>query len=191
MSEAKFQCGDKVRILDGSKIRDYTHGWAIEMNDLVGMVATVARSAIGIEPGRRGYRLEGIERFVFDERGLKLVQEQLIIYRKGDKTIGILKEDGKEVRRAIAKCGPEDMYMFKTGAEIILERLYAPQAYSHKLVCIKGSTFFKKGKIYKMKDGVICGDGYDEKSIGAFSRFTCLDDVNRSLSAQFIELAEE
>lgn len=189
MSEAKFKCGDKVSILDGSQIRNYTHGRASRMNDMVGMVSTV-ESAINTGPERIGYRLEGTEGFVFDERGLKLVQEQLIIYRKGDKTIGILKEDGKEVRRAIAKCGPEDMYMFKTGAEIILERLYAPQAYSHKLVCIKGSTFFKKGKIYEMKDGVICGDGYDEKSIGAFSRFTCLDDVNRSLSAQFIELAE-
>ena len=39
MSKAKFNVGDKVRILDGSKIKNYTGGWC--MYDRIGMIATI------------------------------------------------------------------------------------------------------------------------------------------------------
>ena len=35
MNKPKFKVGDKVKILDGSKIKDYTNGWVDYMSKYV------------------------------------------------------------------------------------------------------------------------------------------------------------
>ncbi len=64
----KYKVGDKVRILDGSNIANYTGGFLLEMKKQVGRVATV-KEAFQFNGVRPAYRLSEIC-FTWDERGL-------------------------------------------------------------------------------------------------------------------------
>ena len=74
--------------------------------------------------------------------------EKLVIYREGNETIGILKENGKEVKRTVAKLAPDDTYDFRTGARLILDRIFKDDAikepiekplYNGKMVCLSNT----------------------------------------------------
>lgn len=64
---AKFKVGDRVRVLDGSKIEGYTGDWVPKMEKYVGNVYAVTRIL-----SNSAYCLKGIL-FMFDERGLERV----------------------------------------------------------------------------------------------------------------------
>lgn len=71
----KFKTGDKVRVLDGSKMPEYEelYGWVYPMNLLVGRICTINEIV-----SNYGYTLkEDINNcpYVYDERGLELVEE--------------------------------------------------------------------------------------------------------------------
>ncbi len=111
---AKFKVGDKVRILDGSKIKNYCGGWNDDdMREYVGQVYEIERFKCP------GYSLKGIY-FVWDERGLELVtDEKIVIERHGNKVVA--KSTNGKV--GVAKCSPEDTFDFKIGADIAFSRL--------------------------------------------------------------------
>ncbi len=90
----KFKAGDKVRILDGSKIDDYYGNWnysngEVNKRDLVGAVVAV-RSANEYGHGVYIKELEGL---VFDDRALELAEPK---FKPGD-LVRIL--DGSEIHR--------------------------------------------------------------------------------------------
>ena len=118
---SKFKVGDKVRILDGSKIENYSGGWTTKMGRYVGevyKVANVVHDSIG--SSMYEYELEGVG-YVWDERGLERCgNETIVIYRKGNEVIALDKRTGK---KAIAKCSPEDTFDFNIGAKLAFERL--------------------------------------------------------------------
>ena len=121
MKHNKFNIGDKVRVLDGSGIKDYTGFWA--MREHVGKVAAI--TGIDTYPdGLFGYNLSGCGHYVFDERGLEFVSDEkktcVSIYRKGNKVIARDEETGKT---GVAKCSPDDAFDFMTGAKLALDRL--------------------------------------------------------------------
>lgn len=66
----KFKVGDKVRVLDGSRINDYIEGWSASgMGKYVGKVGTVERTEwFG---GREGYYLTDTGGYLYDGRGLE------------------------------------------------------------------------------------------------------------------------
>lgn len=73
----KFYIGDKVRILDGSGIENYTGGWFEAMNDDIGKTATIE----GMEKypeNRYGFYFIGPGHLyngsIYDKRGLELVE---------------------------------------------------------------------------------------------------------------------
>ena len=68
----KFKVGDKVRILDGSKIKDYTGGFAWGMKQNIGELATISK--IETRGKRYCYLLVG-HGCLYDERGLELVSQ--------------------------------------------------------------------------------------------------------------------
>lgn len=118
---SKFKVGDKVRILDGSKIKNYAGGWTSKMGRHVGEVYKVS-NVVHCSSGSRvyEYELEGII-YVWDERGLERCgNETIVIYRKDNEVIAIDKRTGK---KAIAKCSLEDKFDFNTGAKLAFERL--------------------------------------------------------------------
>lgn len=117
---SKFKVGDKVRILDGSKIKNYTDGWCGSLKRYTGRNSTVI-DVMDFVDGRVGYKLYGTDNFTFDERSLKYAEhETIVIYRKDNEVIALDKRTGK---KAIAKCSPEDTFDFNIGAKLAFDRL--------------------------------------------------------------------
>lgn len=127
MAKAKFQVGDKVRILDGSKIENYTGGWSTwGMKEDVGKVVTIKEVHEHYSSSDRiGYRMNEVV-CIWDERGLELVEskdkdkETIVIYRDGNEVIAFNK---KTKEKAVAKCNPDDTFDFKIGAGLAFDRL--------------------------------------------------------------------
>ncbi len=116
----KFKVGDKVRVLDGSKIKDYTGGWYDSLKPYTGLNSTVV-DVMDFADGRVGYKLYDTGNLAFDERSLKRDErETIVIYRKDNKVIALDKKTGK---KAIAKCSPEDTFDFNIGAKLAFYRL--------------------------------------------------------------------
>lgn len=116
---AKFKVGDRVRVLDGSKIEGYNGSWVSQMVEYVGNVYTIAK----IFPSG-AYRLKDIP-FVYDERGLERAENpgKIVITTDGEITTAKLYQHGEPTRKAVAKCSPEDTFDFAIGAKLALARL--------------------------------------------------------------------
>lgn len=120
---SKFKVGDKVRILDGSKIENYTGRWARRMNVHVGEVHTITLVNRNWTGGRVSYRVDGYF-YNWDERGLELASEQkIVITTHGRITKARLYDDEKLVRQAVARCAPDDKFDFNVGAGLAFTRL--------------------------------------------------------------------
>lgn len=122
MKKARFNVGDKVRILDGSKIKNYAASWYDEgMSFYVGKTCEIVEVITSCSAWEfAGYRLKDAGGYTYDERGLKPINESIIIYRKGNEVIATDKTTGES---ASAKCSPDDTFDFMTGAKIAFERL--------------------------------------------------------------------
>ena len=70
----KFKVGDKVRVLDGSQIENYTGGWVPGMDEYIGKVETIKRAEEFSD--REGYCLNDFGGLIFDGRGLERVTKQ-------------------------------------------------------------------------------------------------------------------
>lgn len=128
MAKAKFKVGDKVKILDGSKIENYTGGWSTwGMQEDVGKVVTIKEvREYSNGDDRIGYKMNEVV-CTWDERGLELVtkaedkdKETIVIYRDGQQVIAFNK---KTKEKAVAKCNPSDEFDFKIGAGLAFDRL--------------------------------------------------------------------
>lgn len=86
MAKAKFKIGDKVRVLDGRDIPDYTRCWTSFLENFVGTIHTI-HDIDGVYNGGNdeyiGYKLDGCFKnstsgayYTFDERGLELVSSK-------------------------------------------------------------------------------------------------------------------
>lgn len=69
----KFKAGDKVKVLDGSKIENYTGCWTKCMERYIGTIHEIKR-VTAFSDDRFACALKGIG-YMFDERGLELVEE--------------------------------------------------------------------------------------------------------------------
>lgn len=121
----KFNVGDRVRILDGSKIEGYTAGWIKEMKPFVGRTAEIRRRTVF--DGKPAYKIRelgvtGLDVcYSFDERGLKkAIRRPIVISADGNTVTAVDKETGE---KGIAKCSPDDKYDFRVGALIAVNRL--------------------------------------------------------------------
>lgn len=178
MSMSKFNVGDKVKILDGSKIKDYIGGWVDPgMNMYVGQTAIVR--SVHYDPARGWwYRLK-LPGFCsgckWDERGLEKAlrtkdgaDQKIVIYRSG---LSVIAKDYSTGKTAEAKCSPADAFDFHTGAKLAFTRLVdpdreakpnepeEPKYYTGKVVCVNaGNTdVWTPGKVYD----VYCGEIVD------------------------------
>ena len=123
MSNPKFKEGQKVRVLDGSKITRYTGGWADSMHKYVGEVFRI-REVVKENDGRIGYRINDGGGFKYDERGLEIVKEdKIVIWVDPDDPMRVIAKNLLTGKTGIAKCSPEDEFNFDTGAALALSRL--------------------------------------------------------------------
>lgn len=71
--EPKFKVGDYVRILDGSKIEDYRHGWTDGMGKYIGFIFKI--ESVLERYGVFCYTsADTCSSYIYDERGLELVE---------------------------------------------------------------------------------------------------------------------
>lgn len=116
---AKFKVGDRVRVLDGSKIKNYDGGWVRGMQECVGNVYTVEQTLSG-----GVYRLEDVP-FLFYERWLERAGNpgKIIITTDGRITTAKLYRHGAPTLKSVAECSPEDTFDFAAGAKLAFDRL--------------------------------------------------------------------
>lgn len=121
---AKFKIGDKVEILDGSKIKNYTGNFTLPMKNYIGKTMKIAEINTRYE-GRTAYCMTETG-YMWDERGLKLATDnnkKIIITSNGKTTTAKLYDGKNIIKIAKAKCSPEDEFDFNTGALIAFGRL--------------------------------------------------------------------
>lgn len=121
---AKFKVGDKVEILDGSKIKNYTGIFTLPMKKYIGKTMEIAEINTHYE-GRTAYCMTETG-YVWDERGLKLVTDndkKIVITTDGKTTIAKLYDGKNVIKTAEAKCCQTDKFDFNTGALIAFGRL--------------------------------------------------------------------
>lgn len=163
--EYKFKIGDRVKVLDGSKIKEYTNGW--DMEEAIGKEGVIInRYAIGKHPS---YNIKFDDNVFnvwfggcdFDERGLELVGINSINFTiVGRRVISQMCDSNGETITSEARCHPDDEFDLKTGINIALDRLLEKTSlYNGKVVCVENNCYvkfaFTKGKIYNVVDGEI------------------------------------
>ena len=200
---AKFKIGDKVKICEwdymekkyglncwgGIKV---PYDFTTEMKKYCGTVRTIK----GVYTGTHGtyYRMKEDEYFLYwSEEMFESQGQSIVIYTKGDKVIAVDKLTGKT---AEAICSPEDKFDFYAGAEIAFERLRgrkegpkareeAPKFFTGEVICTYSGGYFTKGRIYKIKNGVITRDS------GLIDRgLKSVEQLNHLHSSQFIEIVK-
>lgn len=189
----KLKVGDRVRIKnkrgkhwnDKGKM-DKWMGKEVTINEINGNIIHIKEDAGEFMHGE----LEG---WSWKEEDFEPIdnKETLVIYRKGNETIGILKKNGEELRRAVAKCCKDDTYIFQTGVELVTERIFdlgqsQPKAFDMKVVCVSSATpDFTLGKVYKVENGTFVGNEGTK-----YCYFRDLEDLNLQMESQFIEYVE-
>ena len=118
-----LKVGDKVRIVSVKKGDSWNSDGL--MDKWLGKIMTVRENF--------GYKIKMVEDQKEWSNGWnwyngmiaeKVVNKEIHITVDGNKTIAVLKEGGKVVKRAEAKCNPEDEFNFEMGASIALKRVF-------------------------------------------------------------------
>lgn len=165
----KFKIGDRVKILDGSHIKNYTYGWCTNMLDHCGKIALIKSFAEC--DGKPCYKLENEDGkhmpFFWDERGLKkAVEEMKIIITADGVTTRARMYDGKKVvKEEKAVCSKGDNFDFSAGAMLAFQRLIKPEEkpkskpelLNTKIFIVDGDETLKTSHVYEIKDGKIIG----------------------------------
>lgn len=123
---SKFKVGDKVRILDGSKINHYFGSWADNMKKYIGSICTIDDVHSDFY-GATGYNMKEID-YMWDERGLERIEDKpknqkIVITHDGKMTTAKFYDGKQVIKTAKAKCNPSDEFDFNVGASIAFARL--------------------------------------------------------------------
>lgn len=153
----KFKVGDRIRILDGSGIKDYVCGWAMQHD--VGKIMTVTK--VYDDPAGRTSILVKESCCTYDARAVELVESHLpnlVVWANGN---DVFAKNPKTGKTAKATCAPSDTFDYATGAKIAIDRLFgkAPEKTEQYLNCkftpVQSDRNFTAGKIYEVKDGQV------------------------------------
>ena len=202
---AKFKIGDKVKIcewdymekkygLDPWGAIKVPYSFIGDMKKYCGTVRTIK----GVYTGTYGtyYRMKEDEYLLYWSEEMFESQSQnqsIVIYKKDNKVIALDKVTGKT---AEAICNPDDKFDFYTGADIAFERLRgrkeapkareeAPKYFTGEVICTYTGGYFTKGKIYKIKNGVITRDsGFTDRGLKN------VEQLNHLYASKFIEIVK-
>lgn len=118
----KYKVGEKVRVLDGSEAPYYTAGWINPMNRYVGKTLVVmTQESIHESPT---YKLVDGGGWSYDEKYLAPVSsDRIVIYTDKKDPSKVVAKDVSTGKTGVAKCSPEDIFDFYTGAKLAMERL--------------------------------------------------------------------
>lgn len=124
--QAKFKIGQRVRILDGSDIKDYTGSWASPMSKVIGRTGKITHR-YRFPNDRWGYRIDIGHAYigvVWDERGLESASEsRLITITTDGKVTRATYVEGSRVVKSRASCNDGDTFDFSIGVNLAVSRL--------------------------------------------------------------------
>lgn len=146
--KAKYKVGDKVRILDGSKIERHRGGFTSGMKDLVGKICTIAD--VSSKKDMPIYCMKEVG-YMWDERGLAPADEKIVIYPEGNKVIAKEVHTGKT---AVAKCNPQDAFDFTTGARLAFDRLTGAETGKEYIPVLKQKKYEVGDKVLIVSEWV-------------------------------------
>ena len=118
----KYKVGDKVVVLDGSKAPHYTAGWVESMNPYVGKTLVVrSQEDYFATPV---YKLVDGGGWSYDERYLApAASDRIVVYIDKKDPSKVVAKDVSTGKTGVAKCSPEDIFDFYTGAKLAMNRL--------------------------------------------------------------------
>ena len=197
---AKYKVGNKITIRQWEDMAK-EYGYSSLGNILVKYAFTKDMKSmcgrtykINYVNSEGGYRIEGSTALISDGM-IEPELETIVIYRKGTDTIGILKKDGKEVKRAVAKLHPNDTYSFTTGSKLTLSRLLEKEPeketfYNGKVVCLnndRNEGLYTVGKIYEFKNGFMIDDRGKNRPLAPVHNFA---EFNEWTGSDWLEIKE-
>ena len=123
----KYKIGDRVRIIvertnSGKKIKKGSIGTVIGFG-LIDEPCVEFDEHINGHDGNGLCKGKGGHCWYVDESHLIIANGKIVITTNGTETLARLYEGNKVVKRATAKCSPDDTYNFETGAKLAFERL--------------------------------------------------------------------
>lgn len=126
--EFKYKVGDKVAVLDGSEADHYTAGWVVSMKPYVGKTLEVMCQEADF--GSPVYKLVGGGCWHYDEKYLAPANsvaptssDRIVIYTDKKDPSKVIAKDISTGKTGVAKCSPEDIFDFYTGAKLAMNRL--------------------------------------------------------------------
>ena len=124
----KYKVGEKVRVLDGSKAQHYTAKWVDSMNPYVGKTLVVRSQESHFESPV--YKLVGGGSWFYDEKYLApaasvapTTSDRIVVYIDKKDPSKVVAKDVSTGKTGVAKCSPEDIFDFYTGAKLAMNRL--------------------------------------------------------------------
>lgn len=201
MAKPRFKAGDKVKVRSLESLKkefgtDCTGAIPMDCSFVKPMFRYCGKEVVIEEvfssSGDNIYTIEG-DTWNFNEKVFEIPNQSIVIYRKDNKVYAVNKATGET---GVAICCPEDEFDFKIGADIAYERLMGRKEppkerepkekfYNAEVVCVDDSgKYFEKGKIYKVKNGII----YDRYGKPDRYRFKSLKELNNWYISQFIEV---
>ena len=118
----KYKVGEKVTVLDGSEAPHYTGGWAKSMKSYVGKTLEVKYQESSF--ASPVYGLVDGGGFIYDERYLApAASDRIVVYIDKKDPSKVVAKDVSTGKTGVAKCSPEDIFDFYTGAKLAMNRL--------------------------------------------------------------------
>lgn len=147
---AKFKVGDKVGVLDGSNIPDYTGSWA--MDKYIGKIGDITRID-RFKDGRIGYLVnfhDGNIQYTFDERGLELVENKKIVITKRDDSVMARLYSAEKL---VKETNVDSTGDFNKDAKDAFEELYYPTRFTFSFNEVK--HYYDTDMIKKWRDDML------------------------------------
>lgn len=149
----RFKVGDKVRVRKDLEVgkRYYMDDkkeyicFAFGMKEFLGKIVTIR--SIFYEK----YKIKESEYVWTDEMFEPVCNNKIVITTDGMETVAKLYDGKKIIKRATAKCSPNDEFNFETGAKIAFERLIEETIAEEKPVEKKPKLKIEVGKRYMLK----------------------------------------
>lgn len=149
----RFKVGDKVRVrrdleagkryyMDDKKESDI---FMFGMKEFLGEIVTI----IGLFCEM--YKIKDSEYVWTDEMFEPVCDNKIVITTDGMETVAKLYDGKKIIKRATAKCSPNDEFNFETGAKIAFERLIEETLAEEKPIEKKPKLKIEVGKRYMLK----------------------------------------
>lgn len=124
--------------------------------------------------------------------------DKILITRDKKDPMRVIARDLGTNKTAEARCNPQDTFKFETGARLALDRLLGAEPTEKKAPGWSGritpvdarSVYWTNGRIYEVKDGVICDDDGDSRFFTGDCPVTDFADLQSRIPFKILEIKD-